>query len=162
MRVCTPSPVRASCCLVHAPSVAPTSACRATPVTAWSTTPTPSANTPGLPCTHTVFVASIASATGFVLTSSRCAMGAKTHAKSGTMSAGGVTAGCDASSSARVCTGGEGVEGHEACGSGGASTWDQGGQGVWGWSHSGRGGRARGVAEQSYELWDRQLCHVGV
>ncbi|KAJ7303747.1 hypothetical protein DFH08DRAFT_903699, partial [Mycena albidolilacea] len=161
-RVCTPSAVRASRCLVHTPSAAPTSACGATPVAAWSTAPAPSANTPGLPRTHTVFVASIASATGFALTSSRCATGAKTHAKSGATSAGGVTAGCDASSSARVCTGGEGVEGREACGGGGASTRDQGGRGAWGWSRLGRGGRARGGAEQSHELWDRQLRHVGV
>jgi hypothetical protein len=176
--VCTPAAVRASRCFVHAPSAAPTSACRATPVAAWSTAPAPSANTPGLPRTHTVFVASIASATGFALKSCRCVTGAKTRAKSGTASAGTVTVGCDASSSARVCTGGEGVEGREACGGGGASATDvrygsagRGcgrGRGIRGVGERGVGavqdeaGERRGGAEQSHELWDRQLRHMGV
>jgi hypothetical protein len=48
--------------------------------------PAPSANPPGLPCAHTVSVASIASAAG-------CATGAKTRARSGAASAGAVAAG---------------------------------------------------------------------
>ncbi|KAJ7753153.1 hypothetical protein B0H14DRAFT_2635649 [Mycena olivaceomarginata] len=233
--------------------------------------PAPIANGPGLPCTHTVPVASIASAAGFVPTSSRrarpgkranakmcvrssavstgaaavgcdvhegvhthrgegvtlpractkrgaderlqshthrsvvhrplqaqtprgsrahtpshrfcrldcerhriCADELQTRAKSGMASAGKVTAGCNASSSVRVCMGGEGVEGREACGGGGASAtdvrcgsagaglwvWvqDQGGWGAWGWSRSGRGGASDGAVLSSCTSCGTDSC----
>ncbi|KAJ7810447.1 hypothetical protein B0H14DRAFT_3151272 [Mycena olivaceomarginata] len=144
-RVYTPAAVRASHCL-HAPSVAPMSACRATPVAAWSTAPAPSANTPR---THTVFVASIASATGFALTE------LQTRAKSGTASAGAVTAGCVLERKGmhgwRGRRGSRGLrrwrcqrdgrEVQERRGGAAGVGAESGGRGAWGWSRSGRGGR---------------------